>query len=172
MQPDLFHSPRFTQREAITCTDVDNMTLDAWVRHGHIEPSRAGSTRLFSIADLVKLDMLTLLAKFGTMKPSLGKVIVGQAWDAYEGSGQALLDLREALEGRAYRTRWQVQRSLHAGPDGEIALAEEAPKGAEPSFDLILPVGTMAQRVFLRVEATAKGRLTASPTVAARLQNA
>lgn len=144
-----FSSPRFTQRDVVALTDADNMSVDAWVRHGHVEPHRVGDRRMFSLSDLVRIDLLNLLAGF-KLAPSVAKLVVAKAWDDPDARGFAAAAWKRVEAGQAYTAEDQVQLTLNRTPDGAVSV-EPSAGGEAGSFDLVLPVGTIADRVFSRV---------------------
>jgi hypothetical protein len=153
-KPNFFHKPCFSQREAVDLSyELDNVTIDNWVRHQHIEPIRVGSRRMFSLALLIKLDLIQMLSGMFKVPPLVAKVVAQEALDEYIRSGRAQADYAEVEAGMHWaggRRAHDAQISFARHKDGEL-LPVTGDDPEEIRVDVILPVSSVARRLFDRI---------------------
>ena len=137
--------PDFTLKEAAECTSADFKTIDNYVMHKHVEPSRIEGRRLFSARQLVEIELIARLATLFRIPPSVGKVI----------AAKVLQDTPDYALGQGLSREFDGQVSIRRLDSGAVHLLEVG-ETADDAIDLIIPVQTFG-RVVLAKAAAARG---------------
>lgn len=146
--------PLFSQREAAQISTVDNITIDNWVRHGHVTPHREGERRLFSIWHLVTIDLIAVLAKQFGLKPKDGSQLAAQIIQDYSAAGVSARDVVDIVAGRDWRgPYWGYRPDPYAFTRGEEGDLRPIAEGDDEinSVGVVVPTQLVARRVFAAV---------------------
>ena len=144
MRVDL-EEPRFTQKQVAACTSADMKTLDNYVQHGHLRPSRIDGKRLFSGFQMVETEVIARLASLFHIPPKTGVLIARQV--LAEAGPTIERDAGSVTQGSwALQASERVQTTIERHSDGEVTIvkpSEERPA----SIDLVVPVQLFARMV-------------------------
>lgn len=128
--------PDFTLKEAAEFTSADFKTVDNYVMHKHVEPSKIEGRRLFSAKQLVEIELIARLASLFRIPPSVGKVI----------AAKVLRETPDYAFSHGFSREHDGQVSIRRLDSGAVHILEPG-ETADDSIDLIIPVQTFGRAV-------------------------
>lgn len=153
MQFESFDDPVLTMPQVIRASSADRATVENWLRYKHVIPALnlPGRDRRFSLADLVRIDVIWLLRELFKLKVEVASEIAKHAVEAYapRAMESARAIISEKIHPASAEYRWQF--SMMRMPDGELRMVKPGDVPAELGVDLIVPVGLAASYCFQRL---------------------
>ena len=151
---DDFKEPWLTMPQLLKASAADRVTLENWMRFGHVVPALdlPGKDRRFSLADLVRVEVIWTLREVFQLKVEVAAEIATRAVDEYSyraiGDAKAVI-FEDLAPGRSsYRSQFSLMRM----PDGALRIVAAGDVPAELGVDLIVPVGLCANYCFSRLK--------------------
>ena len=75
--------PMFTFKDAVALTQAAESTLENWIEWKHLAPAKVGRRRMFSFEQLLKIDVMFVLAKNFRVEPNTGAHIAAVTVEEY-----------------------------------------------------------------------------------------
>jgi hypothetical protein len=141
--------PFFGQPDAVLLTQVDNDTLDNWVRYKHVLPVRVGKRRMFSFLDLLRVDLMWMLARTFRTEVGVAEHIAGKAAKNYlDGFDNDRADILNGVPWAALRgnDRGDFHYDLTRDVDGQLRATTPDDDPAA-SVMLVLPARLIGRRL-------------------------